>query len=137
MDTHFPKSEKLCGEAKLQTIFSKGNSFLIFPYRVSFIAEQYIDGAPVQIAFGVPRRTFKRAVKRNHIKRRMRESWRLQKEPLIFKAKEKQLQLSVFATYLAKDYTDYEIMFEKMRLVIDRIIADLSKENETQKQEKI
>jgi ribonuclease P protein component len=136
MDNHFPKSEKLCSDTKFQVIFSKGNSFLVFPFRVSFISEEYTQGSPVQIAFGVPRRTFKRAVKRNYIKRRMRECWRLQKEPLLMLAGEKKLQLSVFATYLAKDYTDFNIMFTKMGMAIGRIMAELEKGDRADKQAK-
>lgn len=123
----FPKKEKLCSEIRLKTLFSKGESFLIYPYRVSFVENELESPAAVQIAFGVPKKIFKRAVKRNYIKRRLRECYRLQKNDLMVYLQTKNITLSVFISYIAKDIVEYETLEKKMKAVLYRIHSEIEK----------
>lgn len=123
----FPKKEKLCSEIRLKTLFSKGESFLIYPYRVSFVENELESPAAVQIAFGVPKKMFKRAVKRNYIKRRLRECYRLQKNDLMVYLQTKNITLSVFISYIAKDIVEYETLEKKMKAVLYRIHSEIEK----------
>lgn len=123
----FPKKEKLCSEIRLKTLFSRGESFLIYPYRVSFIENEQESPAAVQIAFGVPKKVFKRAVKRNYIKRRLRECYRLHKTDLLLSLQAKNITLSVFIAYIAKDIVEYETLDKKMKAVLYRINSEIEK----------
>ena len=77
-----PKSERLCKQKVIDSLFSEGCKFLIFPFSVRFtICQGEKQGADV--AFIVPKRFIKKAVARNHIKRLLRETYRLQKDDFI------------------------------------------------------
>ena len=78
-----PKAEKLCSEKQIADLFANGKSFVKFPMRVIFSApREACDGERCQILTSVPKKRFKRAVKRNRIKRLMREAYRLNKHIL-------------------------------------------------------
>ena len=54
-----------------------------FPLRVVFMTIDRAEGdAPVQVLVSVSKRHFKRAVKRNRVKRQIREAYRLNKQIL-------------------------------------------------------
>lgn len=75
-----PKAEKLCGLAAISTLLDKGRYVTAGCLRVCYRAAG--EGACSRILVSVPKRNFKRAVKRNLLKRRIRESYRLQKSLL-------------------------------------------------------
>src|ERR1700709_2705743 len=75
----FKKEERLCNKKLIDKLFHNGSSFLCYPFKASWLL---VDGAaqfPVQILFSVSKRRYKHAVDRNLIKRRMRETYRLNK----------------------------------------------------------
>ena len=76
----FLKKERLKKEKLIQELFEKGSSFNFYPIRVLHLPLEHADLH--QALFSVSSRSFKLAVVRNKIKRRMRESYRLNKEIL-------------------------------------------------------
>ena len=77
MDASLPKSERLCGQTAVAALFERGKSVSEGCLRCRFLHRPDL-GAP-RILVSVPKRLFKRAVKRNLLKRRIRESYRRQK----------------------------------------------------------
>ena len=81
-----PKEERLCSRKLADELFSgaKSRSMAAYPLRVVWMTVPRADGQqPVQILVSVPKRHFKRAVKRNRVKRQVREAWRHQRQPLL------------------------------------------------------
>lgn len=74
----FSKQEKLTGKKKIEELFKKGSSFYLGDFQVRHLLSA--DVGPHQILISVPKRTFKRAVDRNLLKRRIREAYRLNKQ---------------------------------------------------------
>ena len=75
------KSERLCGKTAIAGLMEHGKGSVAGCLRYKCLVRD--DGDAVsRILISVPKRNFKRAVKRNLLKRRIRESYRLQKELL-------------------------------------------------------
>ena len=76
----FPKEEHLCRKKLIEELFSKqGSSFGVYPLRIVWIKSDAPSTAPPQVLISVSKRTFKRAVDRNRLKRLIREAYRLNK----------------------------------------------------------
>ena len=92
----FSKSEKLCSEKAIGRLFADGVSFVKFPLRVIYLVEELAEGEePIcQVLISVPKKRFKRAVKRNRIKRLVREAYRLNKHLLVGVNTTKRVSLS-------------------------------------------
>ena len=65
-------------------------------------------------AFSAPKRNFKKAVTRNLLKRRMRESWRIHNGQLKTLLKEKKRNLVVSVRYKAREVFDYQTVEKEM-----------------------
>jgi ribonuclease P protein component len=76
----FPKEEHLCRKKLIEELFSKqSSSFGVYPLRLVWIKAPAPTTAPPQVLISVSKRTFKRAIDRNRLKRLIRESYRLNK----------------------------------------------------------
>ena len=76
------KEERITSRKLIDMLFNGGqsHSMAAFPLRLVFL-EKEREGAcpPAQMLVSVPKRCFKRAVKRNRVKRQVREAFRHQK----------------------------------------------------------
>ena len=121
----YNKTEKLKSRKQTEELFSKGKSFTIFPLRVLYLQLQQQDG-PVKAGVGVSSRNFKKAVQRNRIKRLLREAYRTEKIPLYHHLHNTGHHLTLFLLYIDKEMPEYVLLKEKMRLIIKRLIKELS-----------
>lgn len=81
----FRKNERLCSLKLTETLFNGGgsHSMVAFPIRLVYTETAPPDGnAPVSLLISVPKKRFKHAVKRNRVKRQLREAFRLHKASL-------------------------------------------------------
>lgn len=122
----FPKSEHLCGEIRITRLFTQGDAFIAYPLRVVYLLEQKKDKESVSVMVSVPKKRFKRAVKRNRLKRLMREAYRLNKQNLWEKLEEKQLQIHIAFNYVSNDELDFASIEKKMKVALERIIEKVS-----------
>lgn len=124
-----PKSERLYLRESIGELFAKGKSFSAFPYRVVYLVHDApADDAAADARQGrcaimavAPKKRFKHAVDRNHVKRLTREAYRLQKLPLIDALTERQLSLEVAFLYVDNKF----ISFDETHKVIGRAIGKI------------
>ena len=80
----FPKEEHLCRKKLIEELFGKqGSSFGVYPLRNVWLKSEAPTTVPPQVLISVSKRTFKRAVDRNRLKRLIREAYRLNKYRLL------------------------------------------------------
>ena len=81
----FSKEERLCSKKLIERLFAGGNrSFPAFPLHVVYMPLSADENpTDVSILISVPKKRFKHAVKRNLVKRQVREAYRLNKHILI------------------------------------------------------
>ena len=82
-----PQSERIDSKKQIDRLFRGGGSKAMsaFPLRVVYMLEESEPGSrgpQAQMMVSVPKRCFKRAVKRNRVKRQLREAYRLNKHLL-------------------------------------------------------
>ena len=73
------KSERVCSRNTVEQLFGGGQSRAMsaFPIRMVYMLTDKADEEPAaQMLVSVPKRCFKRAVKRNRVKRQVREAYR-------------------------------------------------------------
>lgn len=101
------KSERLHKKKPVDELFSKGKSFISYPLRVVYLLEGSPKGARSRILVAVPKKHFRRANKRNRIKRLMRESYRLNKMPWIEWLEGREQYASIAWSMVSKDLPTY------------------------------
>ena len=126
MNVHgLPRAERLRGNKILGRLFTDGQSGFVFPFRYYWQAMPVEDeDYSVAMLVSVPKKMFKRAVKRNLFKRRTREAFRQEKTNAVERCAAAGLRLSVAFVYSSKE----EVEFGKIRSSVRRILSEVSKE---------
>ena len=100
-------------------------SFSIFPIRVGYMPVEQGE-VPATILISVSKRRFKRAVKRNRVKRQIREVYRKNKQPLLDGLQNKGQRLAIAFIYLSDELVATAELEEKMKTALSRISEKLS-----------
>ncbi len=118
MPASLKKNERLCSFSEIQSLMKKGETFFHYPFKVVYqniSIEEEGTQAPNAIMVSVPKRNFKRAVKRNLLKRRIRESYRLNKEIL---AAPQGCRTNILFVYVSKDIKEFSYIEEKVKEIL-------------------
>ncbi len=123
----FKKEERLCSKKSLDLLFKNGSSFLVYPFRITYLCVDEPHHYPVQVVINVAKKRYKRAVDRNLIKRRTREAYRLQKELLLYShlcGRPTLLLLSL--QYIGKEKYEDDFFEKKLGLALKKLINQIS-----------
>lgn len=123
------KDERLCSKKLIDRLFAGGNkSFPTFPLRVVYMPlapeENTVDAS---ILISVPKKRFKHAVKRNHVKRQIREAYRVHKYILLeaLKAKETPSKIVLAFIWLDNKIHSTEEVDYKVRKLLTHIAENM------------
>lgn len=119
-NTSFPKKERLCGKTAISKLLAQGRHASVPGMRFLYMTETGNDHARLLIS--VPKKIFKRAVKRNLYKRRIRESWRRQKQQLNVEC-----GIDILIIYSSKELLTYEDIYTGIGLIIEKINRQIAK----------
>ena len=118
------KKERLNSKTLIERLFLGGSkSFPAFPLRVVYMSVEPVeeDMAAASILISVPKKRFKRAVKRNRVKRQIREAYRKNKHGLLQTLQDEGRQLAVAFIYLSDRLVDSVEIEERMKVALSRI----------------
>ena len=125
----FPKSEKLCGKTRIAQLYAAGKRFVRFPLRVTYMVVEGDDVVP-QVLIWVPKREFKHAVDRNHLRRQLREAYRLHALVLKQACADKGVGMQLSLVYMASEELDYAVIEKAMLKALTslaQIVSDYKK----------
>ena len=128
------KGERLCSRKLIDILFGAGGSHAMtaFPlkavYRlvesnsVSSASEDDVDESKVQVLVSVPKKHFKRAVKRNRVKRQVREAYRKHKSFVMLRVNEyADKQLLIAFIWLSDELADSVTVEQRVFNLLQRI----------------
>ena len=119
----FTKEEKIVGENRIDSLFNEGKSFVAFPLRVVFLKTELSLSSPISVLVSVPKKRIKSAVKRNRIKRQVREAYRLNKHFLEVVAQSTEQHLDIAFVFVKDGLVEYSIIEKGMRKGLTEIAS--------------
>lgn len=121
MPLTLPKAERLHRKKLIGKLFEGGaHSFSLFPLRVVWLPVDEQE-SPAAILVSVSKRKFKRAVKRNRVKRQVRESWRLNKALLCPVLQHSGQRIIIAFIYLSDRLLPTSLIEERVKTSLCRI----------------
>lgn len=115
---NLPKSEKLYSFGAIRRLFTEGRGGFVYPLRYMVYAED-ADEMRAEILFSTPKKFLKRANKRNKIRRRMREAYRLNKTILLASDEPRLIQVALI--YSSKELLDYKTIENATKRILEKI----------------
>ena len=109
-----PKKERLCGKTAISKLLAKGKHGSVPGLR--YLCLYGTEAEVTRMMVSVSKKSFKRAVKRNLLKRRIRESWRKQKHMLAVEG-----NLDILFMYSVKEVLPYEDIHAAVGQIIENI----------------
>jgi len=79
MDQSLGKEQRLKNKILIGKLFSQGSSVSKYPLRLVYLKTEHVPNTAIKVAVSVSKKSFKKAVDRNRIKRLIREVYRQNK----------------------------------------------------------
>lgn len=144
-DHTLPRSERLRSLGAVRRLFTEGEGGFVYPFRYMYhvtkprtecagkadaagVVPDHVDNSPggraegsVEVLFSVPKKFHKRANRRNLLKRRTREAYRLSREALRRSVRETGVEIDVALVYSVKECQSYRSITYAVQRILERI----------------
>ncbi|MFR9503563.1 MAG: ribonuclease P protein component [Rikenellaceae bacterium] len=131
--------ERLRSRGSIRRLFESGKSGFVYPLRYMWFAEKGSEkgseaaaeagsaeaqSSQVEVLFTVPKRFHKRANRRNLLRRRVKESYRLQKASLLGR-QGVSYNIDLALVYSTKDVRSYKTISHAVHKILENIASEL------------
>ena len=133
-DERLRKEERLCSKKLIDTLFGTGGSHAMTAYPLkavyrlidskteTSVPKETVMESKVQVLVSVPKKHFKRAVKRNRVKRQVREAYRKHKSYVTLRVNElTDKQLLIAFIWLSNELIDSVTIEQRVSNLLQRI----------------
>lgn len=120
-DFTLPKEQRLHGKRAIDALFAGGSYGYAHPFKYRFTLQK--TGGPTAILVSVPKKLHKRAVRRNLLKRRTKESYRQCKHMLTDALAEKGVAANIAFIYGSKEILDYRTIDNAVHKILESILS--------------
>ncbi|WP_308991731.1 ribonuclease P protein component [Mariniflexile litorale] len=130
----FNKKEKLKSKKLIEQLFANGQSVSAFPLRLVYLPTTFGETIIAKTGISVSKRQFKTAVDRNHIKRLIREVYRLNKASYFNNIT---TQYAFMILYIGKEKPTLAQVETRMSHLFEKFLKKVSETEKLNSDEKI
>lgn len=113
----------MCSLTRISEVFKEGKVVFSYPFKVCYLPN---NSAESKVLISVPKRSFKRAVDRNKIKRKIRESLRLVQFQSLYPN-----GFDICIIYIGKEIPLFNKAFVKIKDVLEKIHIHCQENSDT------
>lgn len=113
------KPERLRNLKQIDNLFKDSITIKAFPLIFSYMLLENPQQTQIQALFAAPKRSFKKAVDRNRVKRVMRDRFRLLKPQFTEALDGRQVQFALI--YTSKELPDYKLIDKSLIKIISKL----------------
>jgi len=129
MTLSFCKEERLYGKRLFDNLLRDNKNFVRYPIRVLYRIRENKSSFPARIAVSVGKRRFKHAVDRNIIRRKIKESYRLNKSEF-FELIPDNMSIDILFIYLDYNILDYDTINKALKASLEKITRNFLTQGE-------
>ncbi|MBR3884446.1 MAG: ribonuclease P protein component [Bacteroidaceae bacterium] len=119
----FPLAEHLKSKTIIDKVYNEGASVTAYPLRAVFLTKPIKEKQPLAtILISVAKKRFRHAVDRNLVKRRLREAYRLNKQPFIEELEKSGKCMAIAILYIDTKHNSTAFLKSKMKKLLGNII---------------
>tara|TARA_B100000287_G_C20581478_1_gene760506 strand:+ start:233 stop:607 length:375 start_codon:yes stop_codon:yes gene_type:complete len=122
---NFTKEERLTNKKAINNLFLNGNHLFISPFNLFWLEKKDQLELSNKVLITVSKKNIKLASKRNFLKRRIKEAFRLNKIELYELLNKRRKKIDVGIVYQDSKIYKYEHIEEKIKLLLNRLIERL------------
>ena len=125
----FHRRERLRLQKDIDRLFASGQAFISYPLRIVYLQQAELHAAKPSVStlIVVPRKRIRHSVKRNRIKRLIRESFRLNKKETTDFFIQNGKRLHIAFVYISDDLKVYTEIEKAVKKSLERILRSSTK----------
>ena len=122
-DHTFPRNERLKSRKEIAALFGEGRGETFYPLRCVVRREKVEEqNVGIRVLVSVSKKHHKRANVRNLLKRRIREAYRMNRNPLKDRVSGQRERLTFALLYVSKEIADFAAIDYAVRKIISKLL---------------